>query len=103
MLTVKKNDRVVVLSGKDRGKKGNVLCVIPGKNSVVVSKVNFVKRHTKPTRTDAGGIKEKEAAMDVSNVMLLCPKCDRPSRVKFDRLSDMTKIRVCRKCGEIIA
>jgi large subunit ribosomal protein L24 len=69
---------------------------------VIVSKINFVKRHTKPTQTDPGGIKEKESPIHIGKVMLVCPKCDQSSRSKFDKLSDGTKIRVCRKCGEMI-
>jgi large subunit ribosomal protein L24 len=102
MLTVKKKDRVVILSGKDKGKKGEVLDIFPDKGKVIVSKINFVKRHTKPTQTDPGGIREKEAPLDISKVMLLCPKCEQPSRSKFDKLSDGMKVRVCRKCGEIL-
>ncbi|GHT33070.1 50S ribosomal protein L24 [Endomicrobiia bacterium] len=102
MLTVKKKDKVVVLCGKDKGKSGEVLDVFPDKGRVIVSKINFVKRHTKPTRTDAGGIREKEAPIAISKVMLVCPKCDKASRSKFDKFSDGKKVRVCRKCGELI-
>jgi large subunit ribosomal protein L24 len=102
MLNIKKKDKVVVLVGKDKGKEGEVLKVIEETNKVIVSKVNFVKRHTKPTQRDPGGIKEKEAPISISNVMLVCPKCGKPNRPKFDKLSDGKKIRVCRKCGEII-
>lgn len=102
MLNIKKKDKVVVLSGKDKGKKGEVLKVYPDKGKVVVSKVNFVKRHMKPTQRDPGGVREKEAAIDISKVMLVCPKCEQASRPKFDSLSDGKKIRICRKCGEMI-
>ena len=102
MLNIKKKDKVVVLSGKDKGKKGEVLKVFPDKEKVVVSKINFVKRHTKPTQRDPGGVREKEAAIAMSKVMLLCPKCEQASRPKFDSLSDGKKIRICRKCGEMI-
>lgn len=102
MLNIKKKDKVVVLVGKDKGKEGEVLKVIEETNKVIVSKVNFVKRHTKPTQRDPGGIKEKEAPISISNVMLVCPKCGKPNRPKFDKLSDGKKVRVCRKCGEII-
>ncbi|GHT69449.1 50S ribosomal protein L24 [Endomicrobiia bacterium] len=103
MLTVKKKDKVVVLCGKDKGKSGEVLDVFPDKGRVIVSKINFVKKHSKPTRTDAGGIREKEAPIAISKVMLVCPKCDKASRAKFDKFSDGKKVRVCRKCGELIA
>jgi large subunit ribosomal protein L24 len=102
MLTVKKKDKVVVLAGKDKGKRGEVLDIFPNKRRVIVSKISFVKRHTKPTQTDPGGIKEKESPIDISNVMLVCQKCDQAVRPKFDKLSDGTKVRVCRKCGETI-
>ncbi|MBR3654523.1 MAG: 50S ribosomal protein L24 [Elusimicrobia bacterium] len=102
MLNIKKKDKVVVLAGKDKGKEGEVLKVYEETNKVVVSKVNFVKRHTKPTQRDPGGIKEKESPISISNVMLVCPKCNKPNRPKFDKLSDGKKVRVCRKCGEII-
>ena len=102
MLNIKKKDKVVVLSGKDKGKQGEVLSVMADSGKVIVSKINFVKRHTKPTQRDAGGIREKEAPIAVSKVMLVCPKCNQPSRPKFDKLSDGKKIRICRKCGEMI-
>ncbi|MCA6070176.1 MAG: 50S ribosomal protein L24 [Endomicrobium sp.] len=103
MFNIKKKDKVVVLSGKDKGKQGEVLDVFPDKARVIVSKINFVKRHTKPTQKDpGGGIREKEAPLAISKVMLVCPKCGQSSRPKFDRLSDGKKVRVCRKCGEMI-
>jgi large subunit ribosomal protein L24 len=102
MLNIKKKDKVVVLYGKDKGKKGEVLDVFPKESKVIVSKLNFVKRHTKPTQKDAGGIIQKEAPIAISKIMLVCPKCDKPSRSKFDKLPDGKKVRVCRKCGEII-
>jgi len=102
MLNIKKKDKVVVLAGKDKGKQGEVLKLFIEKNRVIVSKVNFVKRHTKSTQRDPGGIKEKEAPISLSNVMLVCPKCNMPTRPKFDKLSDGKTVRVCRKCGEII-
>jgi large subunit ribosomal protein L24 len=106
MLNIKKKDKVVVLSGKEKGKKGEVVDIIKGKTKadtkVLVAKVNFVKRHTKPTQTDQGGIKEKEAPLAISKVMLVCPKCAVANRPKFDTLTDGKKIRICRKCGEMI-
>ncbi|HBU69788.1 MAG TPA: 50S ribosomal protein L24 [Elusimicrobia bacterium] len=102
MLNIKKKDKVVVLSGKDKGKQGEVLNVSSDKTRVIVAKVNFVKRHTRPTQQDPGGIHEKEAALHISKLMLVCPKCQKPTRPKFDSLSDGKKIRVCRSCGEMI-
>jgi large subunit ribosomal protein L24 len=102
MLNIKKKDKVVVLSGKDKGKQGEVLKVFPDAGRVVVAKINFVKRHTKGTQTEPSGIREKEAPLAAAKVMLVCPKCTQPTRPKFDILSDGKKIRVCRKCGEMI-
>ncbi|MFN3966787.1 MAG: 50S ribosomal protein L24 [Endomicrobiia bacterium] len=102
MLNIRKKDKVVVLTGKDKGKRGEVLEVIPDKNLVVVSKVNVVKKHLRPTQTDPGGIREIEKPLSISNVMLICPKCDQQTRPKFDFLSDGKKVRICRKCGEMI-
>ncbi|MBN1622291.1 MAG: 50S ribosomal protein L24 [Endomicrobiales bacterium] len=103
MLSVKKKDKVKILSGKDKGKTGEVLKVFPNEMRVIVSKVNFVKRHTRPTQQDPGGIHEKEAPINISNVMLICPKCSQTTRLKIDFLSDGKKIRVCRRCGEMIS
>lgn len=103
MAFIHKKDKVLVLAGKNRGKQGEVVQVLPDSGRVIVSKVNFVKRHTRPTQTQPGGIREKEASIHLSNVMLMCPKCSRAMRPKNDRLSDGTRIRVCRKCGEMIA
>jgi large subunit ribosomal protein L24 len=95
-------DEVMVLVGKDKGKKGEVIGVFKNKNKIVVSNINFIKRHIKPTREYSGGIKEIEAPISVSNVMLICKKCDRVFRPKFDKLYNGKKIRLCRKCGEIV-
>jgi len=102
MLAIHKKDKVVVLSGRSRGKQGEVVKVFRDEDRVLISKINFVKRHSRPTQTTPGGIREKEASIHVSNVMLVCPKCSRPMRPKVDRLSDGTKVRTCRKCGEML-
>lgn len=102
MLYIRKKDKVVVLSGKDKGKQGDVVEVDSKKSRILVSKVNFVKKHTRPTQTEAGGIKEKEGYLPLGKVMLVCPKCSKPTRSKFDALADGTKSRVCRSCGEMI-
>jgi len=102
MLTIHKKDKVVVLSGKSRGKQGEVVQVLRGDSRVLISKVNFVKRHSRATQTAPGGIREKEASIHISNVMLICPKCSKPMRPKIDFLSDGTKVRTCRKCGEML-
>src|SRR5436190_13310588 len=97
-LTIRRQAKAAVLAGKDRGKQGDVIQVIPGSQRVIVSKINFVKRHTRPTQTQPGGIREKEASIHISNVMLVCKKCNQPMRPKSDMLSDGTKVRICRKC-----
>jgi large subunit ribosomal protein L24 len=105
MIAIRKKDKVMVMAGKDRGKQGEVVQVLPDTQRVLVSKINFVKRHTRanPQRGEAGGIREKESSLHISNVMLVCKKCSKPMRPKSDRLSDGTKVRICRKCGEMIA
>jgi large subunit ribosomal protein L24 len=102
MLNIKKKDRVMILSGKDKGKTGEVLSIFSEKSRVVVEKVNFVKKHIKPTKKNPGGIRKIEAPIYISKVMLICPKCNQASRPKFDKLSDGSKVRVCRRCEEMI-
>lgn len=102
-LRVKKGDRVVVLSGKDKDKTGRILSVLPKKEKVIVEGVNIIKKHQKPTRKyPQGGIIEKEAPIHISKVMLVCPKCDKPTRIGARILEDGTKVRVCKKCKEVI-
>jgi large subunit ribosomal protein L24 len=102
-MKIRKNDEVVVLSGKDRGKQGKVHSVNPDKGRVVVAGVNMIKRHTKPgrVRTQAGII-EREGPIALSNVMLVCNKCSKPTRVSFRFVENGQKVRACRHCGEII-
>lgn len=98
---IKKNDVVMVIAGKDKGKSGRVISVFPKKESVLVEKVNFIKRHTRPRgQTHKGGIVEREGPVHLSNVMVLCSKCDRPVRVRKLKLQDGTRVRVCQRCGE---
>ena len=80
MLSIRKKDKVVVLSGRSRGKQGEVVKVLQESGRVLVSKINYVKRHARPTQTTPGGIREKEASIHISNVMLVCPKCSKPMR-----------------------
>ncbi|MBI4386927.1 MAG: 50S ribosomal protein L24 [Elusimicrobia bacterium] len=105
-LGIRKKDTVVVLTGRDRGKRGEVLRIIAGRDGtaarVVVSKVNIVTSHEKPRQTQPGGIQKKEGSIAVSNVMLLCPKCDKAIRPKRDRLQSGERVRLCRKCSEVI-
>ncbi|MCR9128879.1 MAG: 50S ribosomal protein L24 [Alphaproteobacteria bacterium] len=98
---IKKGDKVVVLSGKDKGKTGTVSRVLPKDGKVVVSGVNTVKRHQRPTQTNAGGIEEKDAPIHVSNVALADPKSGEPTRVGF-QIKDGKKVRVAKKSGEVI-
>lgn len=101
-LKVKKGDRVVVISGSDKGKRGEILRVMPDEGRVLVSGVNLVKRHTKQSAKTQGGIISKESSIHVSNVSLLDPKTQKPTKVGFKILGDGTKVRVARKSGETI-
>jgi large subunit ribosomal protein L24 len=101
---IRKNDNVVVVTGKDRGKRGRVLKVVPDKNRLVVEGVNLIKRHTKPNpqRGIKGGLVEREAALHASNVQLVCPECARPTRLGRRVLGDGRKVRICRKCEGVV-
>jgi large subunit ribosomal protein L24 len=101
---IRKNDNVVVTTGKDRGKRGRVVRVVPEKNRVVVEGVNVVKRHTKanPQRNIKGGVVEREAPLHASNVQIVCPECGKPTRIGRKILGDGRKVRVCRKCEGVV-
>jgi large subunit ribosomal protein L24 len=100
---IKKDDKVKVISGKDKGKIGKVLRVINKKNRVLVEHINIVKRHTRPSaKNRQGGVVEGEAAIHWSNVMLMCNSCMTPIRIKIKRLDDGKNVRRCGKCDEII-
>lgn len=103
-MKIKRGDTVEVISGDDRGLRGTVRAVLPKEDKVIVSGVNIMRKHQRPTRDRSAqvGIVEVEAPLDVSNVALVCPHCDRPTRVGYEVLDDGTKSRVCRKCGELI-
>ena len=101
-LKIRKGDRVKVIAGRSRGKIGDVLRVLASEQRVVVSGVNVIKRHTKPSRTEQGGIIEREAAIHVSNVALLDPKTDKPTKIGFKFLEDGRKVRFARGSGETI-
>lgn len=102
-VNVKKGDRVIVLTGKDRGRKGKVLSVHPDEGRVVVEGINMIKRHTRPTqKVMQGGIIDKEAPLHISNVMVLCPKCKEPTRVGRMPLADGRRVRFCKNCNEVI-
>jgi len=99
---IKKNDRVIVLTGKDKGRQGNVVRVFPSEGRLIVSGVNMVKRHTRPSQADPqGGIRHKEATLHVSNVALVDPKTGERTRVGF-RIEDGKKVRYAKKSGEVI-
>ena len=99
---VKKGDNVVVIAGKDKGKQGEVLKVIPAKNRVVIAGVNVVKRHTRPSQQSEGGIISKEAPVDVSNVAHIDPKDGKPTRVGVKVESDGSKVRYAKRSGETL-
>jgi large subunit ribosomal protein L24 len=99
---VKKGDQVIVIAGKDKGKKGEVMSVRPEDNRVVVQGIGLVTRHTRPSMNNQGGLVKKEAAIHVSNVALIDPKSDKPTRVGFKTLEDGTKVRIARRSGEQI-
>lgn len=101
---VRKNDQVYVLTGRDKGKFGRVLEVYPDKQKVLVENINVVKRHTRPNPRKAvkGGIMTKEVPVHVSNVMLICPQCQKPTRVGHTTLQDGRKVRVCKRSGDVL-
>ena len=98
---VRKGDTVMVIAGKEKSKTGQVLQLLPKKDSVVVAGLNMVKRHAKPTQSSQGGIIEKEASIHLSNVALVCAKCDKPVQTGMKRLDDGAKVRACKGCGEV--
>lgn len=98
---VRKEDNVMVVAGKERGKTGKIIKVLPKKSRVLIERVNLVKRHTKPrSAQQPGGIVEKEASIHVSNVMIMCDTCNAPVRIGHKILEDGQKVRVCRRCGQ---
>ncbi len=102
--SIRRNDSVVVITGKDRGKRGRVLKVVPSTNRLIVEGVNFIKRHTKPNpqRQVKGGVIEREASLHASNVQLVCPECGKPTRLGRKILGDGRKVRICRKCEGVV-
>ena len=99
-MSIRKDDTVVVLSGKDKGKQGKVLTVMPADRKVIVEGVNVVSRHTRPRKQgEEGGILKKEAPLYACKVQKVCPKCNKPTRPAHKMLADGKKVRVCKKCG----
>jgi large subunit ribosomal protein L24 len=102
-MKIRKNDTVLVIAGKDKGKKGKVRFAYPKKQRVLVEGINFVKKHSRARgAVKQAGIIDLEVPIPVSNVMLLCDKCNKPSRVGFEKLEDGRRVRVCRSCHEVI-
>jgi len=102
-MNIRKDDTVLVIAGKDKGKKGKVRFSYPDKKRILVEGVNFIKKHSKAKgAARQAGIIDREATIPVSNVMLLCSKCNHPARVGFRSLVDGRKVRFCRTCGEVI-
>jgi large subunit ribosomal protein L24 len=102
--SIRKNDNVVIIAGRDRGKRGRVLRVLPAKGRLIVEGVNVVKRHTRPNpqRNVKGGIVEREAALSLANVQLVCPECGAATRIGHRRLDDGRRVRICRKCEGVV-
>ena len=102
-MRIRKNDKVRVMSGNDRGKEGKVLKVFPDKNRIIVEKINMMKRHTKASKDmPQGGILEQEGPIEASNVLLVCPNTGKPTRIGKQLLSDGTRARVSKKSGEML-
>ena len=102
-LDIKKNDTVLVIAGKDKGKTGKVRFAYPRDKRLLVEGINFIKRHTRARgAVTQAGIIEREAPIQVSNVMLLCSRCNHPTRIGFRSLADGNKVRICRSCHEVI-
>ncbi len=102
-MPIRRGDKVVVLSGKDKGKKGKVIATFPGDGRVKVEGINMIKKHAKPTRKiPQGGIREMEAAFPASKVMVVCPACSKPTRIAKKAVTDERPVRSCRKCGEAL-
>jgi large subunit ribosomal protein L24 len=100
---VKKGDTIEVIAGDDRGKRGTVHQILPNEDRVIVSGIHLIKRHQRPTgQARQVGIIEREAPLHLSNVAVVCNHCDRPARVGYKVLADGSKVRICRRCGEII-
>ncbi|MFA5162647.1 MAG: 50S ribosomal protein L24 [Elusimicrobiales bacterium] len=102
MTTIKAKDTVVVLCGKDKGKRGEVRRIIAGKDRVLVAGVNMVTKHARAAQNKPGGIQKKEMPLHISNVALVCPKCNKAAKPKAGRLQSGDRVRLCRKCGETL-
>ena len=101
-LKLRKKDKVMVIAGKDKGKTGDILKLYPDEGRVLVGKINIVTKHKKPRQSEPGGLQKMEAPIHYSNVMLLCPKCEKPVRPTLDKLATGESVRICRRSGETI-
>ncbi len=102
-MQIKKNDNVMVVSGKEKGKRGRVIAVYPSTNRLLIEKLNMIKRHTRPNQQmRQGGIVEKESPISASNVKVICTKCDKPTSVSRQAQGEGSRVRVCRNCNEAI-
>ncbi|HTY81751.1 MAG TPA: 50S ribosomal protein L24 [Dehalococcoidales bacterium] len=102
-MKIRKDDNVLVITGKDKGKKGKVRFAYPREGKIIIEGVNMIKKHSKAKgQARQAGIIDLEAKLDTSNVMLLCAKCNKPARIGYKALEDGRKVRFCRACGEVI-
>ncbi len=99
----KKGDKVLVIIGEDKGKKGKIVNISPKKSEVIVEGINFLKKHSKPTqKSPQGGIITQEGILHASNIRLICNKCNKPTTIRREKIKEGKRVRVCKKCGEII-
>lgn len=101
-LKIRKKDKVMIMSGKDRGKTGEVLSVDPTKMRLLIGKINMITKHRKARPNEPAGLQKMEAPLPYSKVMLVCPKCEKPVRARLERLADGETVRACRRCKETI-
>ena len=102
-INLKKGDNVLVISGEGKGKKGKIVDIFPQKNQTIIEGVNFLKKHAKPTqKVPQGGVIKQEGSIHTSNVRLICNKCNKPTSIKREKIKEGKKVRICKKCGEII-
>ena len=103
MMKIKNNDNIKVMAGKDKGKTGKVLKILPSQNKAIVEGINYIKRHAKRTQQNPqGGIVQKELPVNISSLAVICARCSKPKRIGFSILTDGTKARYCKKCQEVI-
>ena len=102
-IALKKGDNVIVICGEDKGKSGKIIDIFPKTNEVIIEGIRFLKKHMKPTqKSPQGGIVKQEGPIHLSNVSLMCNKCNKPTSIKRDKTKEGKRVRVCKKCGEII-